>query len=220
MKKKILYFVIVMLSVSASTQAQMFICSNDSCGAFDHTQDVAVTFADDSLWVGRFGYCIAAIDSIVFCHPSHQVIQQLGWWGNVNNGSSQYITLSKDVDGIRQCSLIVTLSFQAKNGICLAAHCEIKAPDDSPIISIFPDENTAEGDSYIYVKETQTGVRKLEVWVMNGPVLPNPDLWVKSEREWWADCGSLLAGRTMSEVQTIVETWLHEKGKLTEKSLF
>lgn len=219
MKKKNLHLAIAMTCASISAHAQMYVCTKDSFDAFDHTKGTVTTFREDSLWVGRLGYRIARIDSITFCTPAHPV-QALGWWGNVNNGSSQYITLSKDVDGIRQCSLIVTLSFQAKNGICLAAHCEIKAPDDSSIISIFPDENTAEGDSYIYVKETQTGVRKLEVWVMNGPVLPNPDLWVKSEREWWADCGSLLAGRTMSEVQTIVETWLHEKGKLTEKSLF
>jgi hypothetical protein len=222
MKKKILYFVIAMLYVSTSTQAQMFVCSNDSCESFDHTQDVTATFADDSLWVGRLGYRIAAIDSIVFCQPSLQVIQPLGCWGNISNGSSQYIARSKDVDRIKDNPhIIVTFRFQAKEGICLSAHCFVSTTDDSALI-VEDDGNEEEtpemdtstnNDPYIYVKETQTGVRKLEVWIMYGPVLPNPELWEKSNQEWRANCSSLLVGRTMSEVKAIVETWLHQKGE-------
>ena len=218
MKKKNLHLAIAMTCASISAHAQMYVCTKDSFDAFDHTKGTVTTFREDSLWVGRLGYRIARIDSITFCTPAHPV-QALGWWGDVNNGLSQYTALSKDVDGMNEQACTVTFSFEAKTGICLAARCSIQSIDDSPIDPFDPDE-VSTGDPYIYVKETQTGVRKFEAWVMNGPVLPNPELWVKSEHEWWADCGSLLAGRNMGEVQTIVETWLHEKGKLVPKTYY
>lgn len=221
MKKKNLFTAIVMTCISMTAQAQMYVCAKHSCDAFDHSQNIVTTFGDDSLWVGRIDYSINKIDSIVFRTPHCSSVQQLGWWGDVANGFSQYIVRGRNVDGINEEAYIVTFSFQAQDGICLSAHCEVYAPDslgNDFDDFLFPHGDSATNDPYIYVKGTQTGVRKFEIWIMDGPVLPDHELWVKDGQILQADCSSLLAGRPMEEVQTIVEAWLHQKGRSIQKS--
>ena len=104
-----------------------------------------------------------------------------------------------------------------RDSICQTAVCELLFDEEWQRLFFYgmePEESTVDsaGDPYIYVKETLTGPRRFEVWVMGDPVLPEDCIWeiVSDSLALRSDCSVFLAGRPMSEVKQIVEAWLFQ----------
>jgi hypothetical protein len=110
---------------------------------------------------------------------------------------------------------LVDYRLTSEDSVCQSARCELWFPDEETahqfwFIVIQNPEDIYSGDPYIYVKNTQTGPRKFEVWEMGGGVTPVGLTWEQSGCMLSADCTALLAGRPMSEVMEIVEAWVQQ----------
>ena len=211
MKRNKSLLLLLMVGLNASAQRQMFVCQGYRCDAFETGQSTVMTFTADSMQVGQLPpYNIGEVDSILFSQPQLST-RQLGWWGNVSDGHSDYKARIEDTWGRRYD---VDFSFEATNGICRSAHCTLLFDEEWMLENYLMIEATDSGgdDPYIYVKETLTGPRRYEKWVMDDPVLPDHKLWEGSGTVLQADCRALLADRAMSDVQQIVEAWLFQKG--------
>lgn len=196
--------------LSARAQQQLFVCHDDSCDAYEtrHVVQMVMT-ARDSLQIDQQPpYCVHDVDSIVFTAPRHLTVRRRGWWGDMANGSSQYLTYLDSPQPID-----VAFSIAAKQGICLSAQCQLTFTSDE-MLQLFLDKATdATNNPYLDVRVTQTGPRHFERWVMDNAILPagvEIRLQGTSSCTVTADCTALLTGRPMSEVRTIVEAWVHQ----------
>ena len=200
-------------------QQELCICYADSCDVFEmrHLGDINLTngfISVDSL----HNYSMQRVDSIVFVRP-RLAATELGWWGDLDGGASRYEARFYDVQ--LHFTYHVTYRLTALDGLCREAACTItfcsKEQRDeyaqSYLTNVSSDVN---GDPYIYVKETLTGPRKFEQWVMSGPQLPTDALLASGGFEQTPDSSaivvqltSLLAGRPMSDVRQIIEGWIY-----------
>ena len=207
-----------LLLLGLPVNAQLFsLCCEDRCDAFEVNPMNQLELYNGRGLVGGLSYPLASIDSIVFCQPDLP-IRELGWQRGENEGTYYYntpLSLKDSVMGELRCDVQFTIQFA--NGICTAACCEVTLEDDS-MSSFFLEEATiggntdANSDEYIYVKLTQTGPRKREIWMMQDPVLPAGIQWYyDGNLVLQADCSELLAGRSMGDIRKIVEAWVHQK---------
>ena len=213
-RKNLVLVLLLHLSLTVTAQQHMYICHADSCDTYDIQNVKEVTFLPDSFRVNEWiAYDIHQVDRIVFSQPD-LIMTQWGWWGIVTEGESSYqaTVFNKQLDfGYR-----VRFSISATSGYCQTALCEVffeeewMADNFMNLSSVITSDPEYDGDPYIYVKETLTGPRKFEVWVMDDPVLPKGRTWQKDGMKIVADCSQWLADRPMSEVQPIVETWVHQ----------
>ena len=195
---------------------RMYVCRGDSCHSFEVQNVDEVTFHPDSFHVERWWqYAYNETDSIVFRQPN-LMTTEMGWWGDIRNGESCY--LAHPYKDLFETTFEVCYRVTAQNGVCLSVNLELTFAEEwmAEGFLVFP-TGEGDGDPYIYVKNTQTGPRKFEVWIMNNLVIPfgiplEGDGCVLS-----ADCSDLLAGRDMVEVKTIIEAWVQQPPELIEE---
>ena len=191
---------------------RMCVCIGNSWHAFDVSHIGEVTFRPDSFLVERYWrYAYEQMDSLVFRQSDFPAVE-LGWWGKMENDSCHYqdmFTWEEVADGL------VDYRLTSVDSVCQSARCELWFPDEETahqfwFTVIQNPEDIYSGDPYIYVKNTQTGPRKFEIWEMGGGVTPVGLTWEQSGCMLSADCTALLAGRPMSEVMEIVEAWVQQ----------
>ncbi len=198
--------------VSPDDDWRMYVCRGDSCYAFEVSHIGEVIFCPDSFRVERYWqYAYEQMDSVVFRQPD-LTMAEMGWWGDTQNGSCRYQNLTFWEVGV---TFQVSYQLTSVAGICQSALCELRFPDEETARKfwstvILNQEATTSEDPYIYVKNTQTGPRKFEVWEMGGSVTPAGLTWEQTGCMLYADCTALLTGRPMSEVMEIVEAWVQQ----------
>ena len=210
MKKETIICVALLLICAMRTQAQpaMYICAGQRADAFSLSYIDKVSLAPDSFVVERwFKYVPQEIDSIVFKAPAMPV-EEMGWWGNMANGNSVYHVEWKAHNG--QPHHHIRFYVETQDGICQTVSCELTfdSEEDAETYGIGDETEVPTDDPYIYVKETQTGPRRYEVWIMDGPLLPEDHWWQREGCNLWSDVSDVLSGRPIDEVVTIVETWI------------
>lgn len=197
---------------SADNDWRMYVCMGNNWHAFDVSHIGEVAFRADSFLVERYWlYAYEQMDSVVFRQPDFPAIE-LGWWGKMENDSCHYQNMFKweeVADGM------VDYRLTCVDSVCQSALCELRFPDEETARKfwstvILDQEATTSEDPYIYVKNTQTGPRKFEVWEMGGSVTPAGLTWEQTGCMLYADCTALLTGRPMSEVMEIVEAWVQQ----------
>ena len=236
MKTKLLFIMLVFLSMKGSIMAQhrMYICRFGLADAYEVSCMAQLEMKTDSFRIRQQpAYDIEEVDSIVF-HSPELPVRELGWWGNMTDGQSLYKAHLKLVDiypeingqdlGMFELSEFdVLFIIEAQDGICQTVRCELcfieewmsEALQDMGVWSLI---DGPDGDPYIYVKETATGPRRFETWVTNSPVLPDGCIWEEDGTLLWSDCSELLSGRPMEDVQVIVEAWVHQTPKRIERT--
>jgi len=223
MKKLSSYIILTALlaSLHAEAQQELCICHGDSCDVFEVRHAGTVNFADGYFFVGHQPYSVQRIDSIVFARPRLDATE-LGWWGNLDEGPSRCEVRFYDAE--LHISYGVAYGFTVHDGLCETATCtltfsSVEQKDSYLHAYVMNQATDASGDPYIYVKETLTGPRKFELWVMSGPPLPadahldeagtvNPS-YPDDNHLLMYSLTHLLQGRTMAEVCLIVEGWLY-----------
>lgn len=212
----------MLLTTKASGQQKLYICQGAHCDAYETNVYNHLRFLDgDSLQVGmRPAYAIADIDSLAFRTPL-LITRERGWREDADGGQLSYsdrLTFPKDL-----FSFDVLFSISVKDGICTAATCELHF-DELWMLNSFVDPNhnggEASTDAYIYVKLTQTGPRKHEVWTMKEQwsVWPLSCQYEIDGTTVTADCSSLLAGCPIDDVVAIVEAWIYQQGVKQDNS--
>ena len=232
MKKKLLYIALLFLSVTGSIMAQeLYLCRGVEADAYELNAMMQLEMETDSFRIRQQpAYAIEKVDSIVFHHPLLS-IRELGWWGNMTNGQSLYkahLSLGEiypeiygiDPGEIEPFEFDVLFIIEAQDSICQSVRCETYFSElwmrdmfyHAKALEVYDDD---EDSPYIYVKETATGPRRFETWVINGPVLPKGSTWHEDGTMLWADCTGMLSGRPIEDVQMIVEAWVYQPPKLT-----
>lgn len=228
MKKILLYITLLFLSAEGNVMAQqqMYICRAGQADAYEVNYMTQIEMMPDSFRIRQQpAYALEDVDSIVSHHPALPC-RELGWWGNMTDGQSQYKARLKadvkdikpfDYDGNEYIDYDVLFIIEAQEGICQSVRCQLHFSEEwmaEALLILLEDKGATISDSpYIYVKETGTGPRRFETWVTNGPVLPDGSNWVQEGMALWSDCSSLLAGRPMGDVQIIIEAWVHQQPK-------
>lgn len=232
MKKEIFYSVmaLLMFSIQVKAQQQMYICQGDTCDAFEVNGMNQMAFIPDSLQMGQQPpYVLVGIDSIIFHQPT-LTIRELGWRGDGQNGQSSFkaqVTAQSSVSNTWVYDATFTIDAAADS--CTSARCTLDFAAEwmlTYVLDEIEDETEPGGveieepyaDEYVYVKLTQTGPRKHEVWTMGPSVLPEDCSWYRSGKQAWSDCTNILKGRPMNEVRLIVETWVYQKLQKVRKS--
>lgn len=218
--KKYLYILALLASgLSAQAQKQLYVCLGDTCHAFSLEHLAAIVFRADSFQIGQLpAYAIARVDSLTLVHPSLSV-QPLGWWGDMGSGQCSYRAQKSINLPEGETPYLVVFAFECGDSICLTAQCHLYFGSEATANAFITSEsvdssgnNTGSADPYIYVKQTKTGPRKFEAWVMDDPVLPGTPQWQQDGSHLQADCTQLLTGRPVGDVRQIVEAWLHQEG--------
>lgn len=220
MKKILLYITLLFLSAEGNlmAQRQMYICRTGQADAYEVNYMTQLEMMPDSFHIRQQpAYAIEDVDSIVF-HQPLLPCRELGWWGNMTDGQSQYkARLRAEIDGYEPFDYDVLFIIETQEGICQSVRCQLHSSEEwmaEALLILLEDKDATISDSpYIYVKETGTGPRRFETWVTNGPVLPDGSDWVQEGMALWSDCSSLLAGRPMGDVQIIIEAWVHQQPK-------
>ena len=224
---------LMFLSVGGNlmAQQQMYICCGGKADAYEMNCMSQLEMEADSFHIRQQpAYAMQEVDSIVFRRPTLPC-RELGWWGDMTNGQSKYKAHLNLVDIYPQLNgqdigmyeifeFNVLFIIEAQTGICQTVRCELRFSEEwmfeafqnIEVRSITCVDGTGE-DPYIYVKETATGPRRFETWVIYGPVVPYGCTWVLDGTMFWADCSALLSGRPMEDVQVIVEAWVHQQPK-------
>ena len=219
--RRILIIIVTVVSLCLTVRAQerLFVCHHDSCEVYEMVHINSINFMGDSLRVdGQSPYSTAQVDSIVFKHPVTLIIEKRGWWDDMCDGESRFLTVLTVNNNNYSFDYHVRFTFTANDSICQTAVCKVMFDEKWHILAFFdsmgiPDPSSpgdGGGDPYIYVKETLTGPRRFETWEMDNPVLPKDCMWevVSDSLLLRSDCSAFLTGRPMSEVKQIVETWL------------
>ena len=207
---------LMLLTTKASGQQKLYICQGAHCDAIEANNYNRLRFIDgDSLRAGmRPAYAIADIDSMTFRAPL-LITRERGWREDAAGGQlsySDHLTFPKDL-----FSFDLLFSISVKDGVCTAATCEMVF-DEPWMIEAFvdPDHNGGEASTsgYIYVKLTQTGPRRYDVWTMKErwSIWPQDCPFDINDTTVTANCSSHLAGRPVGEVVEIVEAWIYEEG--------
>lgn len=232
MKKEIFYSVmaLLMFSIQVKAQQQMYICQGDTCDAFEVNGMNQMAFIPDSLQMGQQPpYVLVGIDSIIFHQPT-LTIRELGWRGDGQNGQSSFkaqVTAQSSVSNTWVYDATFTIDAAADS--CTSARCTLDFAAEWMLTHVLGknEEEPQHGgveidppytDEYVYVKLTQTGPRKYEVWTMGPSVLPESCTWTLNGTQAWSDCTNILKGRPMDEVRLIVETWVYQKLQKVRKS--
>ena len=213
-----------MLTTKVGAQRTLYICQGEHCDAFGANAYNRLKFLDgDNLQVGmRPAYAIADIDSMVF-HTPQLDIRERGWWGNTADGLLCYKDSLKFLEAPFYFNVLFSISVE--NGMCTAATCELRFDEPWMVEMFIPLDPTigseSNSDAYIYVKLTQTGPRKHDVWTMTNAwsVWPWGCDYTVEDTTIKADC-SLLAGRPIDEVVEIVEAWIYLEGEKQEFNPF
>ena len=161
---------------------------------------------------------------IVFRRPQLKATER-GWWGDLNEGASRYEERFRD--DMLHTTYHVSYRFTAHDGLCTVAECVImfnsaEEWEDYMEHYVLSVPSVDINDPYIYVKETLTGPRRFELWVMSGPLLPVNVVKTGMVYEITDDhCPRIdlteqLVGRTMTDVRLIVEGWLYNPLVLTD----
>lgn len=235
MKKILLYITLLFLSAEGNVMAQqqMYICRAGQADAYEVNYMTQIEMMPDSFRIRQQpAYALEDVDSIVSHHPALPC-RELGWWGNMTDGQSQYKARLKadvkdikpfDYDGNEYIDYDVLFIIEAQSGICQSVRCELHFdisdhPQELMILEYIRSyinrlsDSTKQDSPYIYVKETGTGPRRFETWITNGPVLPDGSDWIQDGTMFWSDCSNLLADRPIEDVQIIIEAWVHQQPK-------
>lgn len=215
MKKILLFITLLFLSVEGNimAQQQMYICRAGQANAYEVNYMMQLEMMPDSFHIRQQpAYAIEEVDSIVFHRPDLPC-KELGWWGNMTDGQSQYkARLRAEIEGHEPFDYDVSFIIETQAGICQSVRCELHFSEEWMAEELF-DKGTGSDNPYIYVKETATGPRRFETWVTNGVVLPDGCNLVLDGQMLWSDCSNLLAGRPIEDVQIIIEAWVHQQPK-------
>ena len=236
MKTKLLFIMLVFLSMKGSIMAQhrMYICRFGQADAYEVSCMAQLEMKTDSFRIRQQpAYDIEEVDSIVF-HSPELPVRELGWWGDMTDGQSLYkAQLRMDADVLdlygyphhefEPFDYDVLFIIEAEGGICQTVRCELHFSEEwmSQIYLYLIEEkcdSSSGQDPYIYVKETGTGPRRFETWVSSDPVLPDESIWNKDGTMLWSDCTDLLGNRPIEDVQEIIEAWVHQQPKKIWKS--
>jgi hypothetical protein len=230
MKKKLLFIMLLFLSVGGNlmAQQQLYICRGGQADAYEVNCMSQLEMEADSFHIRQQPvYAMQEVDSIVFRRPVLPC-RELGWWGDMTDGQSQYkahlnlVDMFPELNG-QDISMYEFIEFdvlfiiKAQAGICQTVRCELRFSEEW-MFEAFQnmgvwDFDVADGP-YIYVKETATGPRRFETWVIYGPVVvPYECIWMKDSTMFWSNCSALLSGRPMEDVQIIIEAWVHQQPK-------
>lgn len=235
MKTKLLFIMLVFLSMKGSIMAQhrMYICRFGLADAYEVSCMAQLEMKTDSFRIRQQpAYDIEEVDSIVF-HSPELPVRELGWWGDLSEGQSLYkaqLRMAADVLDLygyphhefEPFDYDVLFIIEAESGICQTVRCELHFSEEwmSQIYLYLIEEqcdSSSGQDPYIYVKETGTGPRRFETWVSNDPVLPIESTWHREGTMLWSDCTELLSGRPIEDVQEIIEAWVHQQPKKINK---
>jgi hypothetical protein len=236
MKTKLLFIMLVFLSMKGSIMAQhrMYICRLGLADAYEVNCMAQLEMETDSFRIRQQpAYDIEEVDSIVFRSPDLPV-RELGWWGDLTDGQSLYkAQLRMDADVLdlygyphhefEPFDYDVLFIIEAEGGICQTVRCELHFSEEWMCQSFLEwglekltgsdSGGSSDSNPYIYVKETGTGPRRFETWISNDPVLPGGSEWNQEGTMLWSDCTELLSGRPILDVQEIIEAWVHQKPK-------
>lgn len=215
-KRNLATAVLLLTALAVHAQQPMYVCTTSGCDAFDMALMPSAVFAGDSIRIGHQpAYHVQQIDSIVFRRPQGEV-HELGWWGSMTDGTACYRARLEQPD----YQYDACYTFHVEAGICTSAECELCFAEQWMLTKFLQfgemPTDTDTNDAYIYVKATQTGPRRFEVWVMGNPVLPFGGEWLIEGNTLTVNCNEWLAGRTMSEVRQIVEAWVHQQATVIE----
>ncbi len=220
-KQKLCIALLMLLGAlyARAQQQELCICRQDSCDVFEVRHIGCINFANGIISVDRLrSYSVQGFDSIVFTRPQ-LTATELGWWGDLDEGLSRYELHYYDAE--LQSTYHVSFEMADSAGICQGAACTItfscKEQKELFYEQYFMKATSeANNDPYIYVKETLTGPRKFEVWVMGSPLLPVDALLNAREIDFISDSEMIvvplanqLAGRTMADVKLIIEGWVY-----------
>lgn len=224
MQRKFLYTLLLsLLTWTSQAQQTMYVClhgtplSSSSEGAeriaesFDTRHVDAVMFHTDSILVDTWpGYPVQEVDSILFVPPTDTEVRERGWWGNADSGTLRYrLRLVNAEQGFdHEACFKVSLH----DGICTAANCTFYTATEAEAEALQETINIGSGnDPYIYVKQTRTGTRLYEEWVMNTTLLiPLYCQLTVVGSTVVADLNALLQQRPLAEVKAIIEAWAHQ----------
>ena len=216
MKKILLYITLLFLSVEGNimAQQQMYICRAGEADTYEVNYMTQLQMETDSFRIRQQPpYAIEDVDSIVFHHPALPC-RELGWWGNMTDGQSQYKARLRAETGESELfDYDVLFIIETQDSICQSVRCELHFSEEWIAEVLSEDETADSSNPYIFVKETATGPRRFETWVTNGPVLPDGSDWNQEGTTLWSDCSNLLAGRPIEDVQIIIEAWVHQEPK-------
>lgn len=219
MRRKLFFIVtVVLLCLTVRAQDRLYICHHDSCEVYQTVHINSIILQDDSLCVdGQPPYSVHQVDSMTFTCPANLIMEKRGWWGDIQEGELKFLAVLTEKHPNSTFDYHVRFTITVRDSICQTAVCELLFDEEWQRLFFYgmePEESTVDsaGDPYIYVKETLTGPRRFEVWVMGDPVLPEDCIWeiVSDGLVLRSDCSVFLAGRPMSEVKQIVEAWLFQ----------
>ena len=211
--------ILLMLIANVRAQQNYYICQGDSCDAFEANSLNPIVFTGEGyMQVGMHpAYPKVDVDSVVFLQVS-----ELGWQGDGENGQLCYKAHQTITEDSLDCEIQYVIDIA--NSICQSATCSIFFQEEwmaESVISIINNSDTTddpniiddpdpEGD-YIYVKVTQTGPRKHEVWTMCNDVMVQGAQWNREGNVVKGDCSQQLSQRHVAEVVQIVEAWVYQK---------
>lgn len=213
--QRILLFISLVLTLSgqrASAQTAMYVCLPDVCEAYDIHNTQSVDFVPGGFIIGAFPpYDVQTVDSIVFVRPSISNLRNRGWWGNVADGELRYFF--RFVDPKERFDYEACFYIEVEGERCTSASCmivtnnDIEAKELSDFLLLEGDSN----DSYIYIKQTQTGPRMCEEWGLGySGILPAVCRPVIQGCQVEVSLTNFLNNRPIEEVKTIVEAWVHQ----------
>ena len=203
--------------LSVGAQKGIYVCQQDVCEVFDVHHVESVNFLPGTFCIGAFPpYDVQHVDSIVFSQPALTDLRERGWWGSDSDGELRYRArlvvpdLGYDYE--------VCYYFEMEQGICMSARCIVLTPDKTAAEKMMVDNelfSSDTNDSYIYVKQTQTGPRKYERWVMGcTQIFPCYCLTTVEDKCLVASLSVFLGQRRLSELKTIVEAWVHQPAEI------
>lgn len=218
MKRLLSTILLTMTLADASAQQTFYVCRGDSCDAFEANALNRITFTSDNcLHVGAHpAYPVDGIDSIVFLSPMLQVCQ-LGWRGDTVDGTLSYEARQTFTEVAVDCEVHYVIGLT--DGVCQSAYCILTFPDEWTAKEVYDEcitEDAASDGDYVYVKLTQTGPRKHEVWIMYNEVMVDGVVWQLEGNMVKGDCSQLLMGKPADEVVEIVEAWVHQQVQTIE----
>lgn len=226
MKKTLLSVMLLILpGLAAVAQQHVYVCHGTSCEAYEMRNILQITFAADSFRVdGRMPYATEQVDSIVFCQPQ-LATESMGWEGDLADGEAHYREVLTDT--VCHFNYHVEFIVSVSDSICQSAQCRLTFDEqwqlDAFMLERHTDATNTEDSPYIYVKGSQTGPRKFDLWVMGDPVLPADCKWQTTVAQpcvLAADCSSQLVGRPMSEVRLIIEAWLYQPAQVIDNPFY
>ena len=204
--------ILLMLIANVRAQQNYYICQGDSCDAFEANSLNPIVFTGEGyMQVGMHpAYPKVDVDSVVFLQVS-----ELGWQGDGENGQLCYKAHQTITEDSLDCEIQYVIDIA--DSICQSANCSIFFQEEwmarKVIYGYF--EIVPPGDEYIYVKVTQTGPRKHEIWDMFNYVMAYGIPWKQEGNVIKGDCSQLLSQRPTTEVVQIVEAWVHQQWQPT-----